>query len=68
MAKTTTYRQVRLRSGTNELVTNLPDHKLLKVGNHLTLDEYPDAKWDILWVADNTRDKRELRTDWNNNI
>jgi hypothetical protein len=68
MAKTTTYRQVKLRSGNAELVTNVRDHTLIKVGNHLTLDDFPDRKWDIVWVSDHAREKRELRTDWHNNI
>jgi hypothetical protein len=64
------YRQVGLKSGTTELVANLPDHPKLKVGNSITLKDYDDPArwWAIQWVSDVTRDKKQIKTTWHNNI
>jgi hypothetical protein len=68
MIKNAQYRQVKVSQGQKVLVTNVPDHKGLKVGNFITLPEENEEPWKLEWVADSTRPKSALNRGWNNNI
>lgn len=64
------YRQIRVTQGNRELVTNVEDHKKLKVGSIITLTEENEFYWKVEWIADNTRPASGINTHrtWTNNI
>lgn len=56
------YRQAVLRSGTQELVGNLPEVPGLREGKYVTLrdDTQPDRRWRIDWLSAHSREHGAL--------
>lgn len=61
-------RQIKVTQGTQQLVTNVEDHPKLKKGSRVELPELGDELWDVVWVAEKTRESKLIKTKWNNNI
>lgn len=63
-------RQFKLATGSATLVTYLPEDRRLRVGTRLTLKDSDDPRrwWTVIWRSVYVRDRKSIRTDWDNNI
>ena len=55
------YKQIRIRQDNTNLTTWVEDRPKLKKGAKITLKEYGEVLWEVLFVSKNLITKAELR-------